>query len=385
MKLPATYYHTKKSKARIQIHQGGTRSGKTYSITQCLIEWCWANKNAGKIITICRKTGPALKASVMRDFFTILENEDWYSKLNHNKADSTYLLFGNLVEFISIDSSEKVKGRKRDILFINECTELYYSDFMQLILRTGFLVIIDFNPSEEFHWIYDSVIPRDDSEFFQTTYLDNPFLAEETIAEIERLKDTDENYWRVYGLGERGRSQATIFTHWKTVDKIPSEYKLLCYGLDFGYTNNPSACVAVYTDGHGYLLDEIFYASGFTNKRIADEMRSAGIDRHEMIVADSAEPKSIDEIHGYGFNMHPCRKGSDSVRSGIDFIKSHPLTITSGSLNGIKELRNYKYQEDKNGKVLNAPVKAFDHFMDACRYAITFNQTNPNFGNYTIG
>ena len=385
MKLPATYYHTKKSKARIQVHQGGTRSGKTYSIIQCLIEWCWLNKGASKIITICRKTGPALKASAMRDFYTILEKEEWYSESNHNRSDGTYRLFGNLIEFISVDQPSKVRGRKRDILFINECNEIFKEDWRQLILRTQYKIIIDYNPSDEFHWIYDDVIPRDDTEFFKTTYLDNPFLGEETIAEIERLKETDENYWRIYGLGERGMSQATIFNHWKTVDKVPPEYKLLCFGLDFGYTNDPTCCVAIYTDGHGYLLDELIYATGFTNSRIAEEMRLAGVGRHDMVIADCAEPKSIDELHGFGFNMHPARKGADSVRSGIDYMKSHPLSITSGSLNGIKELRNYKYKEDKNGRVLNSPVDAFDHFMDASRYAITFNQTNPNFGQYYVG
>lgn len=385
MKLPATYYHTKKSKARVQIHQGGTRSGKTMSITQCLIEWCWLNKDANKIITICRKTFPALKATVMRDFFTILEKENWYSQAHHNKSEATYVLFGNLVEFISVDNSEKIRGRKRDFLFCNEATELSLEEMRQLMLRTTFKIIIDFNPSFEFHWIYDELIPREDADFFQTTYLDNPFLGEETIAEIERLKNTDENFWRVYGLGERGASVATIFNHWKSFDNIPADYKLMNYGLDFGYTNHPSCLVAVYTNGEGFILDELIYATGFTNSRIAEEMRIAGVGPHDVIIADCAEPKSIDEIHGFNFNIHSCRKGADSVRSGLDYMKSHPLGITAGSVNGIKEFRNYKYKEDRNGKILNTPVPAFDHFMDASRYAITFNQTNPNFGNYAIG
>ena len=155
-------------------------------------------------------------------------------------------------------------------------------------------------------------------------------------------------------------------------------------GLDFGYTNDPTAIVKVYTDGHGFCLDEVCYATGLTNAAIAQTLRDAEVGK-AMIVADSAEPKSIDEIHGHGFNIHPARKGPDSVRSGIDFLRSRPLFITERSINGIKELRNYKYKEDKNGRQLNEPVDAFNHFVDASRYAVTWNQTNPNFGRYALG
>lgn len=385
MRLPATYYHTKKSKARIQVHQGGTRSGKTYSILTVLIEYCWRNKNAKRIITICRKTYPALKASAMRDFFTILEKENWYNPVYHNKVEGTYKLFGNLIEFISVDQPQKVRGRKRDILFINECNEVNKEDWRQLILRTQDRIIIDYNPSDEFHWIYEDVIPREDSDFFKTTYLDNPFLGEETIAEIERLRDTDENYWKVFGLGERGMARTTIYTHWKEVNQVPEGWRLMNIGLDFGYTNDPTAIVAVYTDGEGYCLDEMCYSTGLLNTDICNLLRSNNVERTTTIVADSAEPKSIDVIHSQGFNVYPCRKGRDSVRSGIDYIRSKPLSITSRSTNGIKELRNYKWKEDKNGKPLNVPVDAFDHFMDAMRYAITFNLTNPNYGEYHLG
>ena len=369
----------------MQVHQGGTRSGKTYSILQALVELCYNNENSGAVITIARKTFPAIRASVMRDFFAILEGENLYNPALHNKSEATYVLFGNMVEFISVDQPQKVRGRKRDILFVNECNELTLEDWRQLVLRTTGNIIIDYNPSDEFHWIYDEVLTRDDHTFFKTTYKDNPFLPESTIAEIERLKEADENYWRVYGLGERGASRATIFTHWKEVHQVPSDWKLLCYGLDWGYTNDPTAIVAVYTDGHAFCLDELCYAHGLTNAAISQTLRDVEVDRHMMIVADSAEPKSIDEIHGHGFNVHPARKGADSVRSGIDYMRSRPITVTSRSVNGIKEMRNYKWKEDKNGKQLNEPVDAFNHFIDAARYAITFNQTNPIFGTYALG
>ena len=240
-------------------------------------------------------------------------------------------------------------------------------------------------PSDEFHWIYDNVIERDDADFFQTTYKDNPFLNESVVQEIERFQEVDENFWKVYGLGERGVNRSAVLTHWKQVKNIPPEFKLMNVGLDFGYTNDPTAIVKVYTDGHGFLLDEVCYATGLTNAAISQVMRDAGIEREDSVIADCAEPKSIDDIHGHGFNIHPCRKGADSIRSGIDFLRSRPLFITERSVNGIKELRNYKYKEDKNGRILNAPVDMFNHFIDASRYAITFNQTNPSYGSYALG
>ena len=381
MNLARTYYDAKGCTKRIQVHQGGTRSGKTYSLLLVLIELCYQNKNAGATITICRKTFPALRASVMRDFFEILNREDAYSEEFHNKSEATYILFGNLVEFISVDQPQKVRGRKRDVLYINEANELTLEDWRQLLIRTTGNILLDYNPSEEFHWIYNDVIPRDDAAFFQTTYKDNPHLDPALIAEIERLKDADSNFWRVYGLGERGQSRSTIFNHYIQIEEIGAEWRLLGYGLDFGYTNDPTACVAVYTNGAGFLFDEVMYQTGLSNRQIA-QLLNVG---KSQVVADSAEPKSIDELHGYGLNVHPAKKGPDSVRAGIQFLHSRPMAVTSRSVNLIKELRNYKWREDKNGRVLNEPVDAFNHAIDAARYAAMFNQSNPNFGKYRIG
>ena len=387
MKQPATYYHAQESSKKIQVHQGGSRSGKTMSLLTHIIETCYHNEGSGAVITICRKTFPSLRASVMRDFFEILEREDLYNPAFHNKSDSTYKLFGNLIEFISVDMSVKVRGRKRELLYINEANQLDLEDWRQLILRTTGRVLIDFNPSDEFHWLYDSVIPRDDCDFFQTTYKDNPYLEQSVIDEIERFKDVDDHFWKVYGLGERGVNKSAVLTHWKQVKQIPPEYKLMNYGLDFGYTNDPSCIVAVYTDGFGFCLDEICYSTGLTNEMLGKILVDSGVESTDTIIADCAEPKSIDYLHAYGngLNIHACKKGADSVRAGLDFMKSRPLMITERSINGIKELRNYKYKEDRNGRILNAPVDLFNHFIDASRYAITFNQSNPNFGSYTLG
>ena len=383
-KQPKTYYDVKGCDARIQVHQGGTRSGKTYSIITALIELCWSNQDKGMVITVCRKTFPSLRATAMRDFIEILNIEGWYNERLHNKSEGTYKLFGNMFEFISMDQPQKVRGRKRHILFVNEANEITLEHWRQLILRTTFKILIDYNPSDEFHWIYDQVIPRTDSEFFKTTYKDNPFLDQITIDEIERLKDVDENFWNVFGLGERGVSKATIFNNYIEVDQVPEEHgwKLWRYGLDWGFSNDPTAIVAIYFNGKDYCLDEICYGTEMGNADIAKVFRDLP---SAPIIADSAEPKSIRQIKGYGFNIQPSIKGPDSIRAGISHMKSQKIMITSRSTNGIKELRNYKYHEDKNGRVTNVPVDKFNHFIDATRYAMTWKMLKANHGRYVIG
>jgi phage terminase large subunit len=202
--------HLINSKKRITVEQGGSRSGKTYNILVWVIFY-YCSQNEGHTVTICRKTFPSLRASVMRDFLEILQRYEIYEEKYHNKTNNEYALNGNLVEFISLDQPQKIRGRKRNLLYINEANELYFEDWQQLIMRTTGKVVIDYNPSDAFHWIYDKVIPREDCEFFKTTYKDNPFLEPELVKEIERLQGTDDDYWRIYGLGERGSSRATIF------------------------------------------------------------------------------------------------------------------------------------------------------------------------------
>jgi len=372
--------HLDMSDKRFIVEQGGTRSGKTYNILIWIIfKYCMTN--TGKTITICRKHGPSLRGSSMRDFFELLMKYNLYSEDRHSKSTNEYKLNGNLIEFVSLDEPQKIRGRKRHLLFINEGNELRYEDFFQLNIRTIERVVVDYNPSDEFHWLYEKLIPREDCDFHITTYKDNPFLDQQLVDEIERLQGVDANYWRVYGQGQRGTSKAIIFTHWNEVDQVPEGFKLYNIGLDFGYTNDPSAIVCIYSDGESFLMDEILYARKMSNIELAKILMEYKV----PVIADCAEPKSIDEIHKYGVNIYPCQKGADSVRSGIQFLKSKKLFITSRSVNGIKELRNYKYHEDKNGKMTNQPVDAFNHFIDASRYAITWRQLRPNYGQYAVG
>ncbi len=375
------YGHLLRSDKRITVEQGGTRSGKTYNILLWLI-FHYSVKNKGKIITICRKSFPSLRASVMRDFFEILRNYGHYYEELHNKSSHEYKLNGNLVEFISLDQPQKIRGRKRNLLYVNEANELFFEDWQQLIFRTDGKVIIDYNPSDTFHWIYDKVIPREDCDFYQTTYKDNPFLDSAIVGEIERLKDTDEDYWRIYGLGERGQSRATIF-QFGTLDR-PDNATLLAYGLDFGFSNDPTSLVGVYEYDGSLYLEELIYRTGMTNSDISNLFSSLGLDRRTEIYADSAEPKSIEELYRMGWNVKPTSKGPDSVNAGIDIMKRYRLFANPRSTNLIKELQNYKWVEDKNGNLLNKPVDAFNHAIDAARYAIFNKKSNPNFGRYSI-
>ena len=374
------YEHLSNTDKKIIVEQGGTRSGKTYNILIWLI-FNYCGTHTGKTITICRRTFPAVRGTVMRDFLQILRHYNIYYPELHHKSTSEYNINNNRVEFISIDQPTRIRGRKRDILFINECNELDWESWNQLIFRTQERIIIDYNPSDEFHWIYDKVLTREDTAFFQTTYKDNPFLEETLVKEIERLKEIDENYWRVYGLGERGQNRSLVFT-FQTIKQIPEEAKLVSRGLDFRYSNDPSCLIEAYIEGDNMYVKELLYRTGMTNQDLGNEFKKLGFDRRDEIYCDSAEPKSIEEIHRMGFNTKPTFKGSINI--GIDVIRRYRLYVTEDSLNTIKELRNYKYIEDKNGNLTNKPVDAFNHSLDALRYSVVNKLQNPNMGKYHI-
>ena len=341
-----------------------------------------AMQEKGKVFSIVRKSLPSLKMTAYRDFFEILNKLELYDESRHNKSDYTYTLNGNLFEFISLDQPQKKRGARRDYLFCNEANELSWEDFFQLLVRTTGKIWIDYNPSDAFHWIYDKLLTREDVTYIQSTYKDNPFLDKSIVDEIERLMYTDEDYWRIYGLGERGMSRATIF-QFGTSD-IPADATLLSYGMDFGYTNDPTSLVAVYQSGGNLYADELIYQTGLTNPDISNILKSLNLDRRTEVFADSAEPKSIEELHRMGWNVKPTQKGSDSVIVGIDVLKRHKLFITPRSKNLEKELRNYKWVEDKNGNLLNKPIDAFNHAIDAMRYATYNKLSKPNYGRYAI-
>lgn len=381
LKTNVVFRHLVQSQKKIIVEQGGTRSGKTYNILLWIIfEYCSNNK--GKIITICRKTFPSLRATVLRDFLEILRSNEIYNEDYHNKSNSEYHLFGNLVEFTSLDQSQKIRGRKRDLLFINEGNELYWEDWQQLIFRTQEKIIIDFNPSEEYHWLYDKVIPRDDCDFFKTNYLNNPFLEDSIRKEIERLKETDEQYWQIYGLGNRSTSRSTIFRYIE-VGKIPEDANLISYGMDFGYSNDPTTLVSVYTKDFNLYVKEHLYRTQMTTSDIHKFLIDQKLE-NKPIYADSAEPRLIEELRRMGHKLFPSLKGKDSVNAGIDLLKRYKINILSSSTNAIQEFRNYKWQEDRTGKLINVPIDKNNHLIDPCRYATYSLLSKPNFGKYTI-
>lgn len=359
-------------------------SSKTYSLCQMFIERLLNEQN--KVLSICRKTLPSLKISVMRDFFEIMNNLELYDASCHNKTESTYRLGTNLIEFISMDDPQKKRGSKRDYLWLNEANELTWEDFFQLNVRLedNGQVFLDYNPSDETHWIYDQLLdnPKRAGQvtFIKSTYKDNTHLSKEQIAEIEYLNGTDENYWKIYGLGERGQLKSLIYPVWDLIDNMPdrSNYDVF-YGLDFGF-NHPTALVRCYlADSRILFAEECLYQSYMTNGEVIDWLK-ATVNPHDPIYADAAEPQRIMEIQRAGFNCKPADK---SVKDGIDRVKRLKVTVTKASVNIIKERAGYKYKEDANGNIIDEPVKFRDDALDALRYACHTHLLRPS-GQYSV-
>ena len=368
---------------RVVVNQGGTRSSKTYSLAQLII--LKALQEKGKVYTICRKTLPALKGTAYRDFFNILEEHNLYNPDNHNKSELTYRLNNNEIEFISVDQPVKIRGRKRNTLWLNEANEFTFEDWVQLSLRTTENIYLDFNPSDPYSWIYDNVINRDDCTFIKSTYLDNPFLPEETIKEIERLKDLDSNYWAVYGLGNVASATETVFRNFDICDNIPNESTLIAIGIDWGYSNDPTACIELYRLNDDLYVKELIYTKGLTNQDIANKLKELNVNNRTEIIYDSAEPKSGEELRRMGFLMYPSKKGADSINMGIDVLRRFKINILKSSINAINEFKYYKWLTDKNGNIVNKPAtNQADHIIDAVRY-IALNKLMTNYsGKYYV-
>ena len=368
---------------RIVVNQGGTRSSKTYSLAQLII--LKALQEQGKVYTICRKTLPALKGTAYKDFFNILEEHNLYNPDKHNKSELTYKLNNNEIEFISVDMPQKIRGRKRHILWLNEANEFRFEDWVQLSLRTTENIYLDFNPSDPYSWIYDKVMNREDCTFIKSTYLDNPFLPDETIKEIERLKDLDSNYWKIYGLGDMAQPTETIFRQFEIANNVPDEASLVAIGMDFGYSNDPTAIAEVFKLNDDLYINELVYSKGLTNQDIAQRLRELNITRQTEIIADSAEPKSIEELHRQNFNVKGAKKGADSINMGIDVLRRFKLHITKNSTNTLNEFKYYKWLTDKNGHIVNKPAtNQQDHIIDAVRYVALNKLMTNHSGKYYI-
>lgn len=368
-----------KLKKRIRGVSGGTSAGKTISILQLLIDDAQSDLKP-TLTSIVSESFPHLKRGAMRDFLNIMTEHGYFEDQRWNKTDYTYTFplvdehgrvvseNGSKIEFFSADMPSKVRGPRRDRLFINEGNNIPYETYDQLLVRTREYAWIDWNPTNEY-WFYTDVLgKRDDVDFITVTYKDNEGLEESIVKDIESHKG-NKNWWLVYGLGQLGEVEGKIYTNWKIIDTVPHEARLERRGLDFGYSNDPASLVDVYYYNGGYILDEQLYRKGMSNKRIADFINNLETPT-TLVIADSAEPKSIDEIREYGIPVNPTTKGKGSITQGIQFVQDQKISVTKRSLNIIKEYRNYLWQTDKDGKIINIPEGGWDHAMDAVRYAI---------------
>lgn len=356
---------------RIRAVSGGTSASKTISILIWLIAYAQTIPN--KHISVVSETMPHLKKGAIKDFLDIMKTHHYFKDRQWNKSDKLYRFENeSVIEFFSADTPDKVRGPRRDILFINEANNISYDTFDQLEIRTNNVIWMDWNPVNEF-WFYldehnnPGVISRPDVDFITLTYKDNEALNDQIIKTIE-LRRNNTAWWRVYGEGLLGEAKGRIYTGWEFIDGVPDEARLEGYGLDFGYSNDPTAIVAVYRYNGGLLLDEVCYETGLSNRKIADILLNMP---RVLTVADSAEPKSIDEIKSYGVLILPALKGEGSVNQGIQYLQDQKIFVTKSSLNIIREYRNYMWAIDKNDRTLNVP----NDFMNHCFVGGTLIQT----------
>jgi phage terminase large subunit len=353
-------------KKRIRAIPGGSSASKTISILLYLIAMAQSDKKK-TLTSVVSESIPHLKRGAIRDFTNIMQGHSYWRDANWNKTDSIYTFeTGSQIEFFSTDNGDKLRGARRDRLFVNEANNVTFDAFEQLEIRTNDFIILDWNPTNEF-WYYTEIRgKRDDVEEITLTYKDNEALDKQIVESLEQRRER-KSWWNVYGLGQLGEVEGKIYKNWNIIDEIPHEARLERYGLDFGYTNDPTAIVAIYYYNGGYILDEITFQKGLSNKQIADILKN-----HDtaLVIADSAEPKSIDEIASYGISIAGAEKGKDSIVHGIALVQAQRISMTKRSVNVIKEFRNYLWLTDKNGKILNEPDGGFDHSMDAIRYAM---------------
>ena len=341
-------------------------SGKTWNT--CIFLIAYALQHPNTTISIVRKTNPALTGSVLRDFINIVQQLNVYDKADFNKTSQVYTFKnGSWVEFFSTDNEQKLRGRKRQILYVNEGNELLEIEWKQLKMRTTKFAIIDYNPSyTDEHWL--NGLNRDERTYhFITTYKDNPFLEQVVIDEIESYKDTNPSLWRIYGLGLQAIVEGVIFDNWEEVEEFPEYAKHQTLGLDFGYQNDPTACVRCGMIGDELYLDELFYETKLTASQIVERLLPW---KDYDVIADSADPRLIQEIFNGGILIYPVIKGAGSIMAGIMKMKEFKIKVTQRSVNLIKELKNYTYQQDREGNWLNKPIDAYNHAIDASRYYV---------------
>ena len=375
-----------KLKSRIRIVKGGTSASKTISILALLINY--AINNRDKEISVVSESIPHLRRGALKDFLSILKGLNRYKDSQFNKSTLKYNFSnGSYIEFFSTDQPDKLRGARRTDLYINECNNVPFDAYTQLAVRTSGTIWLDYNPSNLF-WVDKELIGKDDTDYITLTYKDNNALPESIVKEIEKAKEKAKtstywaNWWKVYGLGETGSLEGVCIPDWKEIDRIPEDVRLLGYGMDFGYSVDPTTLIALYKWNDAYIYDEVLYKKGMLNRDISRFLTEQGI--KETIVADSAEPKSIAELQGYGHSVYPVSKGRDSVVYGINLINQNEIYVTARSKNLKRELQGYVWSKDKEGNTLQKPTGEHPDCIDAARYILTDQLENPNKGEYYI-
>ena len=372
-----------KLKKRIKVVRGGTSAGKTFGIIPILIDRC--TKETDLEISIVSESIPHLRRGALKDFLKIMMDLNRYKSDNFNKSTLKYTFSnGSYIEFFSADQPDRLRGARRTDLYVNECNNITFDAYYQLAIRTSGDIWLDYNPASLF-WVDREIIGQEDVDFITLTYKDNEALSETIVQEIEKAKyKTSEywrNWWKVYGLGQIGSLEGVCITEWQEIE-LPKEARLLSYGMDFGYTNDPTTLIALYKYNNAYIFDEVIYQKKLLNSDISDLLKANEVT--DIIYADNAEPKSIAELKNYGHTVLPCIKGKDSIVYGINLINQNEIYITSRSKNLINELQSYIWIVDKEGNKVNKPIDAFNHCIDAARYAITSQLDNPTRGQYFI-
>lgn len=380
-----TFQNAWDSKAKIQLHQGSARSGKSYALIQFLIVKAISEK---LLISIVRKTFPALRTSALRDFKDIMKGLGLWDEERWMATEKVYTFDNDSqIEFFSTDSAEKLKGLKRDILWVDEANELSHEQMMQLAIRTTGTIILSFNPSfSPKHYIISELSMRDDCQLFVTTYKDNPYLPEEQVKFIERYKDTNPRYWMTYGLGQFAVNEKQIYD-FEIVDEFDFDTaEFVCFAMDIGYVSDPTALVGIWKSGDKLIVNEHIYQKGLITQQIID-MLKGNVDERDILIIDSAEPRLIDEIKRGGFPLaRGVKKGKDSIQWGIDLVKQYRIVVPKVNTNLIEELYSYEWVDDGNGGVTNIPVDANNHLLDALRYGVMeqLNAKKINAGKYAI-
>ena len=362
-----------KLKKRVRIVQGGTSSSKTFSIIPLLIDYAVFKPKTE--ISIVSESIPHLRRGALKDFIKIMDWLGMYREEQFNRSTLRYdFVNGSYIEFFSADQADKLRGARRDVLFVNECNNITFESYHQLAIRTRRFIYLDYNPTSEF-WVHKELLSDKDAEMIILTYKDNEALDKDLVKEIEKAKEKAKessywaNWWKVYGLGEVGVVDGVIFENWEVVKQIPESAELLGYGLDFGFTNDPTALISVYRFNSELYVKELIYKTRLTNNDIVNLMIQLAVDKYKDIIADSAEPKSIEDIYRGGFrNIYGAKKGPDSIRNSIDKLQRYKINITEDSTNVIKEFRGYVWTKDKNGNQTGEPIGINDHGIAALRY-----------------